>query len=224
MLYPRPGGDPEQPDGLFFCQRMDFFSFRFRQHAAGGGIPRYVIQLYSLSHGDMQDPIQNVDRGGRKAAQDVYKILNGVRVQFRQADGPQAGADMVLDIAFVGIGRGGLYIAQIILCPDVQPLSHGEPGGVRIGPAVDGHGGGLKLLPDLLLCFAGKGTLDLLSRSGVPARGDAGLPISILFPAPCDGLLRMVPPPLAPFFAIKNTCPFKNGCNEPRTGVIITLF
>lgn len=84
MLYPCPGGGADQRGGLFVCERMDFFSLRLRQHAAGGGIPWYVIQLHRLFHGDMQDPIQNVDRRGRKAVQAVYKMLDGVRVQLLQ--------------------------------------------------------------------------------------------------------------------------------------------
>lgn len=95
---------------------------------------------------------------------------------------------MVLDIAFVSIGCCGLYIAQIIPRPDIQPLPHGEPGQIRIGPAIDGHGGGLQLLPDLFLCFASERALDLLPRAGVPARGDSGLPIGVFLPVPCDGL------------------------------------
>lgn len=50
----------------------------------------------------MQNPVNHAGRSGGEAVQAVYKILNGVRVQLRQADGPQPGPDMIFGVAAVG--------------------------------------------------------------------------------------------------------------------------
>lgn len=189
---------------MFVGKRADFLLLRFRQHTTGSGIPRNIIQLDSFFKRDMEDFINKPDGGRRKTAEPIYKTLDRVRVQLRQFHRAHGGLDMVLDVAGVYFNGPGLGTAQVILCPDVQPLPHGEPGRLRIGPGVDGHGGGLELLPDLPLCLAGERALDLLPRAGVPARGDPGFPIGILFPIPGDCFLADGPAALGPLLRLRH--------------------
>ena len=121
--------------------------------------------------------------------QPVNKALYSMWVEVRQLYGPEGGENVVADGRLVRADGTGLQTAQIVPLPDIQPLPYGHFAGGGIGALVDLHGGGLHLLPDLLLCFAGEGALNLFACTGVPAGGDPGLPVCVGLAVAGDGLL-----------------------------------
>ena len=117
--------------------------------------------------------------GGVVHAQGVVELLNGGGVQGLQPDRAHSGFDVVPDV--LGVVQHGqrLHAPQIVPLPDVQPLPHGHFAGGGVGALIDLHGGGLHLLPDLLLGLAGKAALYLLAGAWIAAGGDPGLPVGI---------------------------------------------
>ena len=127
--------------------------------------------------------------GGVILAEAVIQLLDGGRVQGVKLDRAHGGLEVVPDVLGVVKDRLRLDAAQIVPLPDVEPLAHGKLAGSGVAALVDLHGGGLELLPDLLLGLAGKAALDLLAGAGVPAGGDPGLPVGVRLAVAGDSLL-----------------------------------
>ena len=100
------------------------------------------------------------------------------------------------DIFAVCLDRKRFHAAQVVLLPDVQPFPQRHFTWLLIGPIIDNHSSSLYLLPDLLLCLAGKGLLYLFPCSGIMANGDPALPISVLLALAGDCFLADRPAPL----------------------------
>lgn len=188
VLQRGPFGGLQQGGNLLIVKRMYLFSVLPGQLTAVRGIAGDVVQVHRL----LQGPVQHlIDQpcGCRGQLQTVDKALHHVWVEVRQLHSPQGGEYVVPDGHLVCTDGTGLKAAQIVPLPDVQPLSHGEPGGGGVGALVDLHGGGLHLLPDLLLGLAGETALYLLAGAGIAAGGDPGLPVGIRLAVAGDGLL-----------------------------------
>ena len=106
-----------------------------------------------------------------------------LRAQLRQAHSAQSGLDVLLHVVAVYPHCIRLYAAQIFSRPDVKPFTHRHALRLYIGAAIHGHSGRLHLLPHFLLRFPGDGYLHLSACAGISASCNAGLPISIGFPA-----------------------------------------
>ena len=87
---------------------------------------------------------------------------------------------MAVALCFVVLDGEVLLVPGVLFQPEFYPAFQRDPGGLEVVAVVDVHSGGLHLLPDLLLGFAGKGLLDLLSCAGIGADGDPRLPEGVL--------------------------------------------
>ena len=180
----------EKGGGGGFVQRLDLLLLDQWQFAGVGGVEPDIAHLHRLLEGLVENAVEVLDcLWGVVNAQTVVELLNGRGVQGLQPDRAHSGLEVVPDVLGVVEHRQRFHTAQVVPRPDVQPLPDSHFAGGGIGALGDLHGGGLHLLPDLLLGLAGEGALKLFAGAGVPAGGDPGLPVGVGFAVAGDGLL-----------------------------------
>ena len=182
MLQIRASGGSQQGGGLVIVKRVYLLPLNPGQGAVCGGILWDVLQLRGLFQRFVQDLMDQADGAGGQPIQTVYKHLDRVRVELVQANSAQTWLDVVFDVALIYDCCCGFDFTQVFLCPDVQPFPKRHFAGWDVGAPADLHGHGLHFLPDLFLRLAGKTPLDLFAGERVPACGDTGHPIGVLFP------------------------------------------
>lgn len=187
---------PDKSGHIVLFQRLDLCFLPSRQGAGIGWICSNIAIENRLLQRLMQYAVDVLDGLCRQARsvrlirrQRVIEGLHGVGHEIFHPDCPQCGLDMYPNVALVNLPCARLAGTQVVFHPDVQPLSQRHPARLLICTAVDLHGQRLQLFPHLFLRLAGNRTLLLPTGSGIVARGDACLPIGIILPVPCDGLL-----------------------------------
>ena len=85
-------------------------------------------------------------------SQAVVKRLDGVGVQRLQLHRAQGGLDVVSDLVAVGTHGKGLYPAQVVRRPNIQPLTHSHLAGLLVCTGIQRGGELGQLLSHLLLC------------------------------------------------------------------------
>lgn len=130
----------------------------------------------------MQHTVNILDRLGRKfffRLQLVIHLLDHSGCHLGERDISNVGDDVQPYMVLVAFACRGLYIADVLRHPCVQPVSGFEPRNVHIRPVIDLRRDGGELLADFFLRLAVNRFLYLLSRLGINAEGVACLPASV---------------------------------------------
>lgn len=105
----------------------------------------------------------------------VIKVLDCVRLQTFKRDIAERRPQIQLSLPFVEIRCGILDADLIVFQPNIKPFIHSHFARLLVCSIVDLRGDCGEFLPHFLLRLAIDGFLDLLSRSGINAKGIARL-------------------------------------------------
>ena len=174
-------------EGLYLC------FFHTRELASISGVSLQITDLDGLLQSLVQNSVGVFDSFWRQGLftfqQAVIKALYLMGRKGRELNRTQSGLDVRSDSGLVAVLCAGLHVSQVLSFPYIKPRPQSELGRLRIAVIIDGHGGGLHLLSDFLLCLAAETALDLLACAGVTAYSDAGLPVYIILSVAPDNFL-----------------------------------